>query len=343
MKTKHRGRVRGAGVGLLMLGLWFATLAGPRTARADQPGWLELNPARQAADADVPSGFTLAQEEKTEAPSDVTVEETTVVEEEESSLPFSLSLNYYLYSDYVYRFVNYSEYGTEGREKPNHQVTTDFNVELGDFGKIGFATFFEWYAAQKQVAADPEKGGANIQEIDYTIYWSYAIEAIYTNLTLGYTFYTFPNAKSFNTSEWYLLFAHNDAWLWKGLFPENEDGVLNPTFLLVHDWDEIGGVWMEFGLSHTFDVFENFTITPGWLVAIDAGYYRDDHVRFAGDRWSLIMAYDLGSLMQIPEWAGALSITGELYWNNPWGNVEDTGIAQDVFWGGMGVHWSWPG
>jgi hypothetical protein len=318
-------------------------LAAPAATRADQPGWLELNPARHAADVEVPSGFTLAQEEPMESSSDVTMEETTVTTEEESSMPFSVSLSYYLYSDYVFRFVNFSEYGTEGREKPNHQLTTDFSFDLGDFGSVGFATFFEWYAAQRQVALNPETGGANIQEIDYSIYWSYSLEAIYTDLTLGYTFYTFPNAKVFNSSEWFFSLEHNDAWMWKGLLPENEDGVLNPSFFFAHDVDALGGVWMEFAFSHTFDVFENFTITPGWLVAIDGCYLRDNTFRFAGDQWSLVMEYDLGSLMQIPEWAGSLAITGELYWNNPWGNVEDTGIAQDVFWGGMGVHWSWPG
>ena len=33
------------------------------------------------------------------------------------------------------------------------------------------------------------------------------------------------------THEWWVLFEHNDAWMWDWLWPGNEDGVLNPSFL----------------------------------------------------------------------------------------------------------------
>jgi len=45
--------------------------------------------------------------------------------------PFSFSLNYALYSDYVFRGINFSEFSREGREKPNHQLTTTVSVDLG--------------------------------------------------------------------------------------------------------------------------------------------------------------------------------------------------------------------
>jgi len=249
----------------------------------------------------------------------------------------SESFLYSLYSDYIFRFVNFSEYDREGREKPNHQLVTSLELEFGDFGAIGFDTFFEWFAAQEQINGE----GQNLQELDYTIYWSYGIEPIATDLTLGVTFYTFPNDKPINSFEYFVKLAHNDAWMWKCLFPDNEEGVLNPTFYLAHDVDAIGGVWMEFSLSHSFEVVENLTITPGWMVAVDGCYLEDRTFRFAGGQWSLVTEYDLGLLLCLPSWAGDLTIAGELYFNNAWGTAERSDVIHDEFWGGMTVTWNW--
>ena len=87
----------------------------------------------------------------------------------------------------------------------------------------------------------------------------------------GVTWYAFPNAKAANTFEWFIALEHNDAWMWQSVWPDNEDGVLNPSFFLAHDVDLIGGVWIELGLSHGFEICEGLTLTPGWIVAIDGG------------------------------------------------------------------------
>jgi hypothetical protein len=320
-----------------------AVLGGASSVLAGEPTWLELDrtqPAAATETADPSSGFTLVQDESGETiETRDTIETTETIEE--SSFPISFGLSYYLYSDYIFRFVNFSEYPGEGREKLNHQFSTDVGFDLGDFGSLSFTAWFEWYAAQKKL--DPVDGGQNAQEIDYTIAWSYDVEPIATTLSIGLTWYTFPNAKAANTFEYFVGLEHNDAWMWKWLLPENEDGVLNPTFFLAHDVDEIGGVWMEFGISHTFDIVENFTLTPGTLVAIDGGYNRDDTFRFAGAQVSLIAEYDIGALMQLPPWAGSLTLTGELYFNDAWGNAEDDRTIQDEFWGGMSVNWAWGG
>jgi hypothetical protein len=294
-------------------------------------------------------GAALAQAEKPEE--ETMVAERTEVEtakSEEFSFPVGFDVSYGLYSDYIFRFANYSEYAGEGREKPNHQLSTDVTFDLGDFGTIAYGAWFEWYAAQSKLTGS----GANIQEIDHWIEWSYTIKPIKTDLAIGYTFYTYPNAKSLNTSEYYISLSHNDAWMWKWLLPDNEEGVLNPSFFMAHDVDQLGGVWMEFGLSHPFELFENFTLTPGWMVAIDACYYDDHHTRFAGDQWSLVAEYDVGALLQLPAWAGSVTVAGELYWNNPWGTFEDTNLfvlddgtdtVRDQLWGGFSVNWSWGG
>jgi hypothetical protein len=310
---------------------------------------LELDTAQAVSNVQVPSSMlsqlSAAQLAQTEETIEVTTTETEVVEEDEFSFPISVNLAYSLYSDYIWRFLNLSEYAQEGREKPNHQLAVDFGFSLGDYGTITYGAWFEWYAAQKELTGS----GANIQEIDHWYEWSYTIDPIMTDIALGMTYYTFPNNNAAHTVELYLTLAHNDAWMWKWLFPDNEEGVLNPSFYSAWDVDFVGGLTMEFSFSHDFELFENFTLTPGWMIAVDGGYMTDafgiadNSWTFAGTKYSLAATYDIGNALQIPAWAGDLTISGELYWNNPWSNFEDNGIAQDVFWGGMTMAWSWGG
>jgi len=288
-------------------------------------GMLGLSSAVFAAD-DVPASFTLAQADSAEEA------EPVAAVDDGPGCPVSVSLSYSLLSDYVFRGVNFSEYDGEGREKPNHQVAADFGFDLGDLGTLTYKAWFEWFAAQEQISGD----GANIQEIDHSIEWGHALTDN-TDLAIGVTWYTFPNDKAINSFEYYISLSHDDSWLWG-----TEEAVLNPSFYLAHDVDELDGVWMQLGLSHTFEVFENFTVTPGWMLCIDAGYW-EDAFHIAGEGWSLVAAYDLGEALQLPPEAGSLTVAGELYFCNLMGSLEDKGLAQDEFWGGMTVTWGWGG
>lgn len=287
---------------------------------------------------------------------------------EEPQCPVSFSLTYALYSDYVFRGLNLSEYRGEGREKPNHQLTVSIGYDLsslgqGDWGTLGFDAWFEWYAAQKQL--NPEEGGQNCQEVDYTIWWSHAIDPIATDVTLGYVFYNYLNLgyvlrqdrergnNNDNASqEWNIKFAHNDAWMWKSLLPNNDDGVLNPFFLFAHDVGAFPGVWMEWGISHDFAIpgVEGLTVTPSWKQAAQGSYYKHGFF-LAGDELALKTTYDLTPILQLPKWAGTVSIGGELHYWNAYHQMEadpDPGRAieysgHDEFWGGLTVNWSWGG
>jgi hypothetical protein len=324
--------------------------------------------ALAVVDASTPSTLSLAQApaaDKTGTPTataPVTKEEVEAKEtQEEPKLPVSLAVSYYLLSDYVWRGINLSEYQGEGREKPNHQVTTAIDLDLGPWGTLGFDTFWEWYAAQQKL--NPTTGD-NLQEIDYVIRWGHSIEPIATDLTLGFSFYTFPNLAALlrtdgsygnnnndRDQEWWFKLAHNDAWMWKWLLPENKDGVLNPTFLFAQSVGiGAGHTWMEFSLSHPFTVVENLTVTPGYLVAVDGGVLKRylgrehaDTMRLAYDQWSLNVTYDLTPVLKLPKWAGTLSISGLLYFNNALGTAEDDGSINDEFYGGMSVNWGWGG
>jgi hypothetical protein len=282
-----------------------------------------------------------------------TVEAEEEVEADE--LPISLGLSYALYSDYIFRGVNFSEYPGEGTERLNHQMTASVAWNTGDWGTFGFDAWFEWFGGQKKI--DPVRGGQNLQEVDYVVWWSYFLEDIETDFTLGYTYYLFPNLSytlnqdgapgnnnDDRTMEWWFSLEHNDAWMWKWLWPENEEGVLNPSFMLAHDVGEILGVWMEFGISHDFTIpnVENLTITPGWMVAGDCNYWAEGF-QLAGEQVSLVTAYDLTPVLKLPDWAGTLTVTGDLYFWDAWGDMEDNDVMQDEFWGGVTVNWSWGG
>jgi hypothetical protein len=334
--------------------------------------WLLVIPAAGADNArspgDTPSSFSLrpvevdnvilAQAETPSQPTDQTTlqrEEVRATETTEPALPLRIALSYGLYSDYVWRARNLSEYTHEAREKPNHQMNTSIAWITKEFGTFGFDTFFEWYAAQRMV--NPYAYGDNLQEVDFVIWWSYPIQAIATDVRLSYTYDIFPNqarrlesdAEPGNNNDdrtqyWTMILTHNDAWMWKWLWPENEGGILNPTFLFSHDFGTLAGVWMEFGFSHPFPVpgIDNLTITPGWKIFTDCNYWSPGF-KLAGDQWALVAAYDLTPILQLPKWAGRFVIQGELYFNNAFGTMEDNDVLHDEFWGGTSVHWIWGG
>ena len=340
-----------------------AVLAASPWALAGQSKAIELSPAQLAADEPVKDAkaaepaepiATRTEVQKTEAP--------------EEKIPLEVGLTYYLLSDYVWRGINLSEYPREGRERLNHQLSTSITWDTGKFGKIGFDTFFEWFEAQK--ALNPFGGGQNLQEVDYTIRWGYNIEPIKTDMTLGYSFYTYPNlAKLLRTDnlagnnnddrymEWWLKLVHNDAWMWKWLLPKNEDPVLTPSFLFAQDVSVgCGHVWMEFGFSHEFKVpgIDNLTITPGYTLAVDGGLLKRylwqknaDTFRLAYEQFALNVTYDLTPVLKLPKWAGTLSVSGLLYFNDALGTAERSdrahGQIQDEFYGGMSVNWGWGG
>ncbi len=277
---------------------------------------------------------------------------------EESAAPtFSFSLEYSLYSDYIFRGINFSEFPGEGREKLNHQLGVDLDIDLGllfhrDAGTLGTLsvnTWFEWFAAQKQI--DPINGGQNLQEVDYSIEWSYYLDPIATTLTLGYTFFTFPNAKDINTSEWSIRLDHNDARMWKSLWPDNKHGVLNPSFLFVQDVGVTdGGAWIELGVRHDFALCKNFRLAPSIVLAIDHRYLdplvgtgRGGTTRFAYVQYGLKANYDLTPLLKLPERAGAVTVSGFLYFNDALGSAKDDLTIQDEFFGGMSIGWSFGG
>lgn len=318
------------------------TAWGPSASAEDLT--LAFNSQGAVAESLAFSSFMLQPEEETQ----LERTETTTFEEVSSGSPFSFDVTYYLYSDYIWRGINLSEYGGEGRERLNHQMTFDVSFDIasafgqaeGQYGTFSFGTFIEWFAGQK--ALDPLNGGQNAQEFDYVLSWSYDIEPIATTLTLGWIYYGFFNATDANTHEWYFSLEHDDAWMWQWLFPGNQDAVLNPSFTYYQDIGTFGGSWMELGISHDFALFENFTLTPEILFSIDHRY-MESSTHFATIQYGLTGAYDLTPVIHLPDWAGAMTLSGFLYFSDAVGTLEDNDILQDEFYGGVSIGWSWGG
>lgn len=278
---------------------------------------------------------------------------------EAPSCPVSFSINYTFISDYIFRGINFSEYRGEGQEEINHQLGTSIAYSLGQYGTVGFDAWFEWFAGQEKI--NPRNGDDNLQEVDFVVWWSYDLEAIKTALTIGWTHFLFPNtARNLRTDasqannnddrthEWWFSLEHNDAWMWTWLWAENEDGILNPTFFFSQDIGIGSGraMWMEFGLSHEFQVAPKVTVTPSWTLTADHGYYHyfaganRPSTRLATMLWGFDVTYDMTELLGVPDGWGSVALSGLLYFSDALGNAEDNRVIQDEFFGGFGVTYS---
>ncbi len=313
--------------------------------------------ADAAAGLSVPT-FTLAGDEA--ATTQPTLEKPPEEEERDADTkpgwlnPVSFDITYSLYSDYIFRGLNLSEFEREGREDPNHQLTTSLTLDIaksfgrdeGEFGSFAFDTFFEWYAGQDVI--DPLYGDHNCQEIDYTVSYAYEFKPIFTTLTGGYVWYAYPNHREIATSEWFFRIEHNDAWMWKGLWPENEGGVFNPYLSYWQDADLIShAAWWQFGFSHEFEVLPDVTLTPTvdfgvdhhWLhPTLDSG---DGTQGLATIQYGLSISYDMSELIRLKQWGfGSVVWSGFMFYSDAVGNPRDDHLTADEFYGGTSIGWS---
>jgi len=320
-------------------------------AEPPQPDWLVFDDGSRQPSAAQTESIAQAQ---------TTVQEPT---EWEKPLPLSFTLEYALVSDYVFRGINFSEYEREGRERPNHQLSTSLSLDLaplwgkpaGQYGEIGFDTWFEWFGGQKKIN---QSTGENIQEIDYTIWYSYNVEKLATEVQVGWADYVYPNVVGVSdndrTNEWFFSLTHNDAWMWRSLGYTGEDGILNPTLSFYHDMHTNRGCWLDFGINHPFEIVKNLTFTPSYALHVDMGYLgaysvtttgSDDHdTRVAGMTYGLDLTYDMTELLHMPPWAGTMAISGFLNWFDPTPQLRHYGPTlgvQDELYGGMKLTWSW--
>lgn len=265
-------------------------------------------------------------------------------------VPLSFTAGYVLASDYIFRGINFSEYEGEGREEPNHQLTAGVAYDTGNFGKIGFVSWFEWFAGQDQIqSGDSCK---DLQEVDYTLYWNYTIAPLGTTVETGWIAYTFPpySGDAHTDYEWYVKLSQDDS-KWFG----TEKPVLNPYIAYYYDLDlaENAG-WAEVGVSHTFALadlgmsdtpfLKNVSVTPSLVMGVDHRYYgglglagADKTTRLANLNYGLAVAYDLFGALNVDPKYGTMSVGTFVNFSQA---LED-GPINDEFYGGLSVTYGW--
>ncbi len=260
-------------------------------------------------------------------------------------IPLSIGIDYTLVSDYVWRGVNLSEYRGEGRERANHQMNVGLSYDLGDCGSINAGFWFEWYAGQK--AMDPTSDG-HLQEVDYTLSWSYDIEPLAVGVEVGWIAYQFPQASGDlqTTHELFVGLSFDDSKLFG-----TDSGVLNPTVKYYYDIDLVeGGQFLELGISHDFaladlgcdetPILKDLTVTPSATLGIDHRYFTGS-TKLANVLYGLALSYDLGGAIGMPENCGSLNLTGFINYSQALGIQSDVPGYKDEFFGGMTVGYSW--
>lgn len=273
--------------------------------------------------------------------------------EPEKNSPISVSLDYTIVSDYIFRGVNFSEYPGEGREKLNSQLGVGFEIDtakLGtNLGTFGFTFWGEWYADQVSALNTPTGSGTSLQEVDYTINWSYEISELFTTVELGWIAYTYPQlgGDAHYTHEWYVSLGFDDSTLFG-----TEQSVLKPYVAYYWDMDDVDGCWLEWGISHDFalaemgiddaPVLQDITVTPSFVMGIDNGRWSSS-MRLANMRYGIDVGYDISSALNIPQEYGRIGLNLFVYFSDA---IYDNGPVtltnlNDEFWGGMKLSYAW--
>ena len=263
-------------------------------------------------------------------------------------VPLSFSIDYTLVTDYIFRGINFSEYSGEGREKLNHQVGVGLEFETKKFGVLGLSVWFEWFAGQERLTPDES---CNLQEVDYSAYWRYEVEALATTMEFGWLTYHFPllSGDSQHTHEWYVSLNFDDSKLLG-----TKEAVFNPSVAYYQDVDDFEGSWIEIGVSHDFalgeieplkaaPILKDITVTPSLTLGIDHRWMAQavasgsDSTRLGNLLYGLDISYDLSGALKIPEEYGSISLAGFLYFSQA---LRDE-LIDDEFYGGMTVAYSW--
>ncbi len=167
-------------------------------------------------------------------------------------------------SAYIWRGQNF---GTDASWQP--YVTVSPKCIPEGFGDISFTC---WANVTKN------NPGENHNETDFSIDYELDIEE-YGSFSAGYIYYDFPHVEDDDADESQEIY-----------FGVALPVLLNPSFTWYHDFDAGSGEWLEFGLSHDFDVIGVSVSTYATLSYVDGQWG-------AGSGFSTL---DFGASLPIP-------------------------------------------
>ncbi|MFP4356275.1 MAG: hypothetical protein ACLFUJ_14245 [Phycisphaerae bacterium] len=316
------------------------------SAVAGESDWFSAMSEQQAS-------VVNANAEMEEAPADA---------ESSKMIPWlTVGVSFDLVSDYIWRGINFSEFPGEGREDPNYQLGLDVSVDLAQvsgvemLGTLGANIWFEWFSQQENLTP---WSGNNLQEVDYTLYYSHGFGEIGLDVTVGWIAYHFPRLRDSGapagsgdaayTQELFVELAWDDSMIFG-------QPLLNPTMSYYHDVDDVQAGMLFFGVSHDFvladygckemPVLKDMVVSPSATLAVDHRYY-DKSGNGGGDgpttklaylEYGLSMAVDLNSALNIPSQYGAFSVGGFLNFVQAF--HDDSPLVNDQLYGGMNVSW----
>ena len=170
--------------------------------------------------------------------------ETNELEEVDSSgLTIEVSVD--VLSDYIWR-------GMICNGNPVWQPSTTIGYDAGDLGSVSANIWSSLDLTHRRGTLNNSRRSCGLQEIDYTL--SYANSLGPVGIEAGHLWYTYPNNNGSSDQELYATLSY-------------ENPIITPSASAYWNYSDSAGsdvsaVYFLFGLSHDFELTEEFTITP---------------------------------------------------------------------------------
>ena len=213
----------------------------------------------------------------------------------ESETHLSLSLDQGIYTDYVWRGLNFNDDGV-------NQGSLDVALDAQDLGTFGFNI---WY--NMDLSENTEYGLESdvVSEIDYTLYWEKSYEEL--TVGLGYIYYDFPEAGT-DTREIYLALSY--------------DTFLAPSLTIYRDIDANDGYYIDFGIGYDFEIAEGYVLNVGANIGwADDKFFEGNYQQTDKDDAGFTN-YSIGASMDFAV-NDYVTITPSVMWYALLGDAED--------------------
>jgi len=239
--------------------------------------------------------------------------------------------------DLAYSLVS-DDTGRKGG-KLSHQVSLAHEHDFGPLGTLGASVWLDFF--RNPLSDRNTRAIQDLNEVDYSAYWSHQIDPLATTVTVGWTAQTFPQFTGDKawTQEVFVTLAVDD----RRIFGTKE-GLLNPYLGYFQDVDDFPGGWIEMGVSHCFrladlagdqaPVLKHLTVSPAVLAAIDHRQLAKV-TQLAMLRYGVEIGYDLSSAWKIPANCGVFTVSGFVYYTQAF---EDE--LRPVLFGGLSLRYS---